>query len=198
MTLELRPFTPEKTRRPIIGFDLESQHFVLELPSVISIQIEVNALVRPGRRFFVERGFGGVGAVSGEFQRKIESMGEIFAFLEKFVDGHEVDEKTAFCINLVVEELFTNMVRHNVGGSDRISLSIERQNDHLHLELIDTDVEPFDPNTAEIPPVDAGIENRRPGGLGIYLVKKMVDDVNYDYETDGRRMRVTVTKTLEN
>ncbi len=137
-------------------------------------------------------------AASGEFRREIEALGEVFEFLETFVDGQEVDEKTAFCINLVVEELFTNMVRHNVGGGDRISVSIERQDDHLHLELVDTDVEPFDPETAEVPPVDAGIGERRPGGLGVYLVRSMVDNLDYDYEPEGRRMRITVTKTLEN
>ena len=137
-------------------------------------------------------------AVSGEFRREIEAIGEVFAFLETFADGQEIDEKTAFCINLAVEELFTNMVRHNEGGGDRITLSIERRNDRVHLELVDFDVEPFDPETAEVPPVEAGIENRRPGGLGIYLVKKIVDDLNYDYQTESRQMRVTVTKTLEN
>ena len=137
-------------------------------------------------------------AISGEFRREVDALREIFVFLATFVDGHEIDEKTAFCINLVVEELFTNMVRHNEGGGDRISVSIERRDDRLHLELVDTDVEPFDPATAEVPPIDAGIEERRPGGLGIYLVRKMVDDLNYDYETENRRMRITVTKTLEN
>lgn len=137
-------------------------------------------------------------AVSGEFRREIEAIGEVFAFLETFADGQEIDEKTAFCINLVVEELFTNMVRHNEGGGDRIAVSIERRNDRLLLELVDFDVEPFDPKTAEVPPVDAGIEERRPGGLGIYLVRKMVDDLNYHYEAGERRMRITVTKTLEN
>ena len=137
-------------------------------------------------------------AVSGEFRREIEAIGEVFAFLETFVESQEIDEKTAFCINLVVEELFTNMVRHNEGGGDRIAVSVERRDDHLHLELIDSNVEPFDPQTAEIPLVDAGIEVRRPGGLGIYLVRKMVDDLNYDYEAEDRRMRITVTKTLEN
>jgi anti-sigma regulatory factor (Ser/Thr protein kinase) len=137
-------------------------------------------------------------AVSGEFRREIEAIGEVFAFLETFADGQEIDEKTAFCINLVVEELFTNMVRHNEGGGDRITLSVERRNDRVHLELVDFDVEPFDPETAEVPKVDAGIEERRPGGLGIYLVKKMVDDLNYEYETESRQMRVSVTKTLEN
>ena len=137
-------------------------------------------------------------AVSGEFRREIEAIGEVFAFLETFVDGQEIDEKTAFCINLVVEELFTNMVRHNEGGGDRITLSVERRNDRVHLELVDFDVEPFDPETAEVPKVNAGIEERRPGGLGIYLVKKMVDDLDYEYETESRQMRVSVTKTLEN
>ncbi len=137
-------------------------------------------------------------AVSEEFRREIGAIGEVFSFLETFVDSQEIDEKTAFCINLVVEELFTNMVRHNKGGADRITLSAERRNDRVHLELVDFDVEPFDPQTAEIPLVDAGIEERRPGGLGIYLVKKMVDDLDYTYETETRRMRITVTKTLEN
>ena len=137
-------------------------------------------------------------AVSEEFRREIGAIGEVFSFLETFVDSQEIDEKTAFCINLVVEELFTNMVRHNKGGADRITLSAERRNDRVHLELVDFDVEPFDPQTAEIPLVDAGIEERRPGGLGIYLVKKMVDDLDYTYETETRRMRISVTKTLEN
>jgi anti-sigma regulatory factor (Ser/Thr protein kinase) len=139
-----------------------------------------------------------VAAISGEVRREIEAIGEVFAFLDTFVDGQEIDEKTAFCINLVVEELFTNMVRHNDGGGDRITVSIERQDNRLHLELVDNDVEPFDPKTAEVPPVDAGIEERRPGGLGIYLVKKMVDDLDYAYEPEGRTMRISVTKALEN
>jgi anti-sigma regulatory factor (Ser/Thr protein kinase) len=139
-----------------------------------------------------------VAAISGEFRREIEALDEIFSFLETFADGQEVDEKTAFCINLVVEELFTNMVRHNEGGGDRITVSIERRNDRLHLELVDSDVEPFDPETVEVPPVNADIAERRPGGLGIFLVQAMVDDLNYDYEPQGRRMRITVTKTLEN
>jgi anti-sigma regulatory factor (Ser/Thr protein kinase) len=139
-----------------------------------------------------------VTAASGEFRREIASISEVFAFLDGFSKDQQVDEKTAFCVNLVVEEIFTNMVRHNEGGGDQIKVSIERLDNRLHLELIDNDVEPFDPATAATPPVDAGIEERRPGGLGIYLVKKMVDDLSYEYETENRRMRVKVTKTLEN
>ena len=49
-----------------------------------------------------------------------------------------------------------------------------------------------------MPPVDAGLEGRRPGGLGIYLVRRMVDELNYGYESDDRTMRITVKKILEN
>jgi serine/threonine-protein kinase RsbW len=113
------------------------------------------------------------------------------------VASQTLDEKTSFTLRVVVEELFTNLVRHNVGGGDAIVLSIERVEDRVLLELVDTDVEPFDPETAEVPRVDADIAERRPGGLGIYLVKKMVDELRYDYDTEERRMRVSAAMTLE-
>lgn len=137
-------------------------------------------------------------AAKGQFPREIDAVRGIFEFLAEFVDGNGIDEKDAFQINLVVEELFTNLVRHNEGGGDSIELSIERMGDRVLLELIDTDVEPFDASEAEVPPIDAAIEERSPGGLGLHLVRKIVDDLIYDYEIEGRRMRVSVTKPLEN
>jgi len=129
--------------------------------------------------------------------REIASLDEIFEFLEEFVDGQGVDERTALCINLVAEELFTNMVRHNQGGGDEIVIRVDRVDGQLRLELIDTDVEDFDPETVDVVPVKSGIEGRRPGGLGIHLVRSMVDDLKYDYQAEDRRMRISVTKTLE-
>jgi serine/threonine-protein kinase RsbW len=131
------------------------------------------------------------------FAREISSLDEIFEFLAEFVEGHEIDERTAFCINLVVEELFTNMVRHNRGGGDEIVIGLDRVDGRLSLELIDTDVESFDPDTIDAVPVAAGIEERRAGGLGIHLVRSLVDDLQYNYRTDERRMHISVVKTLE-
>jgi anti-sigma regulatory factor (Ser/Thr protein kinase) len=138
-----------------------------------------------------------VAETSRGFRRDIESLGEVFQFLEDFIDEKAVDEGAAFCINLVVEELFTNMVKYNVGGRDHIAISAERVNDHVLLELIDWDVEPFDPGTVKKVAVSAGISERNPGGLGLHLVQKMVDDLDYTYDPETRRMRVSVTKVLE-
>ena len=131
------------------------------------------------------------------FAREIASLEEIFEFLAEFVNGQEVDERTAFCINLVVEELFTNMVRHNVGGGDEIVLGVDRVDGQLRLELVDSEVEPFDLEAVDAVPVTAEIGDRRPGGLGIHLVRSMVDDLQYDYRTDDRQMRISVVKKLE-
>ncbi len=78
-----------------------------------------------------------------------------------------------------------------------IDLSIERVDDCLHLELVDSGVERFDPGDHPDATGDAGIGERRPGGLGLYLVQTMVDDVSYELRTRTRQMRVSVTKRLE-
>ena len=131
------------------------------------------------------------------FRREIDALDEIFRFLEDFVAEAAIDERAAFTINLVAEELFTNMVRHNTGGGDVVDLSIERVGDVVRLGLIDFDVEPFDPADVPAPLTAAAIGERRPGGLGLHLVQTMVDDVKFDYEPETRRLRVSVTKNLE-
>ena len=131
------------------------------------------------------------------FRREIDALDEVFRFLEDFVDEAVIDDRTAFTINLVVEELFTNMVRHNTGGGDQIAVSLERAGDRLHLEIVDSDVDEFDPAAVPKPAVTAGIEDRRPGGLGLHLVQTMVDELEFEYAPETRQMRVSVTKRLE-
>ena len=143
------------------------------------------------------KGGGGLATARRGFAREISSLGEIFEFLEEFVEGHEIDERTAFCIHLVIEELFTNMVRHNRGGGDEIVIGVDRDDGRLNLELIDTNVEPFDPKTVSAVPVTAEIGDRSAGGLGIHLVRSLVDDLQYNYRTDDRRMHISVVKNLE-
>lgn len=131
------------------------------------------------------------------FRREIAALEEVFRFLEGFFDEAAIDGDVAFTVSLVAEELFTNMVRHNVGGGARIELGIERDGDRLLLELVDEGVDRFDPDEIPKPPVAAAIGQRHPGGLGLHLVRTMVDDLSFEYQPHARRMRVSVTKRLE-
>lgn len=126
--------------------------------------------------------------------RSVASLDEMFSFLAEGFEENGVDERSAFCINLAAEELFTNMVRHNVAASDAIAVETEINGDQILLRLTDFGVESFDPGSATTADVSAPMEDRTPGGLGIHLVRSMVDNVAYEYDDTAREMRVTVVK----
>ena len=121
----------------------------------------------------------------------------LMRFREKFeaLADHGIDLSLRNAIDLTVEELFTNMVRHNTGGGgEGIEIRMDVQNNSLKIQLIDENVDPFDPSTVPEVELDAAIEDRRAGGLGLRLVKSIVDEITYDYE--DRRMTVTIIKEL--
>ena len=131
---------------------------------------------------------------SCELQRRVESLGTLFAFLEGSLTGGRIDEDTRLCLKLSAEELFTNMVRHNVSRGDTISVALEISDDSIKLELTDHDVEPFDPDSVEPVDVHRPVEERQPGGLGMHLVRSIVDRVSYGYA--DRELTVSVVKNL--
>ena len=129
-------------------------------------------------------------------QRSLSGLDEMFTFLEDHLARHTVDERTAYDVKLVAEELFTNMVRHNVrhtgSGRDFIRLDLEIADDRIDLRLTDYGVEPFDDESVDDVDFERPIEETEPGGLGVFLVKSRVDQINYEYE-DGD-MHVSVSK----
>jgi serine/threonine-protein kinase RsbW len=126
----------------------------------------------------------------------MSSLGEVLRFVDEFVDRAGLDERVGLRLTLAVEELFTNLVRHNRGGGDQIEVHLNREGDQIQLGLVDVDVEPFDPTTVAAVPVSLGIHERRPGGLGVHLVRSLFDSLDYQYDEERRRMRILVTTTV--
>ncbi len=129
-----------------------------------------------------------------KFKREINSLEGIFAFVDDFLSTNGVREKTALSIKLVVEELFTNLVRHNITSHDYITISLDRDSNQLVIRLKDIDVEPFELPRKEVD-VRKPLDERKVGGLGIHLVKSIVDKLTYEYK--DRTLFVTVIKKLE-
>jgi serine/threonine-protein kinase RsbW len=129
------------------------------------------------------------------FKRHISALDDIFSDLDEFLGQHELDDGTAFVVKLVVEELFTNLIRHNIGGLGRVTLDCDIEGRKLKIVLEDFQVKPFD--AANIRPVDihTPIEDRKVGGLGIHIVRNYVDDLIYEYE-EGT-LRITAVMDLE-
>ena len=130
-----------------------------------------------------------------KFKKEISSLDEIFDFIGEFVTANEIDDSITLKINLAVEELVTNMVKYNVESMNDISISLNKHDNKLILVLTDFDVEPFDITQTEDIDTTQSLEARRIGGLGILLLKRMVDGINYEYE--NRQSKITLIKELE-
>jgi len=128
------------------------------------------------------------------FGRNLDSLAELFAFLKGAAQNYELDERTTFTVNMAVEELFTNMIKYGSGGDAAIEVGLDREGDQLVVRLVDTDSEPFDLNALETVDTSAPLSERRPGGLGIHLVKCLMDEVNYEYK--NRITRIRLVKNL--
>lgn len=132
--------------------------------------------------------------VERSFAKAISSLDEVFAFLGDFVEEHHLGPDLDFCLNFVLEEIFTNMVKHNTGSSQEIRVALDNLGNEVLVELTDFDVDPFDPDSVPAAAVDAPLHERRPGGLGLHLVKSLADRLTYEYR--DRRMKVSIFKAV--
>lgn len=118
------------------------------------------------------------------FPRAVGSLPLLVAFVREFFAERPLDPERAFDVDLVLEELFTNMVRHARGGTSEIEVGLAADNGVLTLRLRDEGVEPWDP--AQAPPVDVNrpLDERRPGGLGIHFIRQLTRDLRFEH-VDG-------------
>jgi phosphoserine phosphatase len=129
------------------------------------------------------------------FPRSFDSLQAIFAFTADFCRRHGVEAGLVPTVDFVAEELFTNMVKYSPGGSPEVRVDMTAVPGGVEMALTDYDVEQFDVTRA--PDVDTGkpIEQREPGGLGLHLIRRMVDSMAYEYSPERREGRTTFRKT---
>ena len=128
------------------------------------------------------------------FKRQLSSLSKIFDFVGEILEYYDVEESIAFAVNLAIEELFTNTVKYNQTSKTDLTVEIEKKGKYLVVNLIDRDCEEFDLRKIEEVDITKKLDERRIGGLGIHLVKKMVD--NLDYQYSDRQSKITFKKYL--
>ena len=111
----------------------------------------------------------------------------VLGIVESFCEHHAVPPRPAYVLTLVIEELVTNVVNHAYrGGSGPMELRIGLADGRIAGEVVDSGP-PFDPTTMETPDIEAELEDRDIGGLGVHIVKTMVEALDYARE-DGRNV----------
>ena len=127
-----------------------------------------------------------------EIVRRIDSLEDIYEFLEAFFESNDIAEPVRYPVHFTVEELFTNMVKYNPGNMNTIMLDIENDDDTVRVTMTDYDVDDFDVTKKRSVDTKSPLKKRKVGGLGLHLVRHMVDSLDYHYE--DRRSRITFTK----
>ena len=124
-----------------------------------------------------------------KFNRNFDELREIVALTEQFFAEQDIDPALRYVVDLAVEELFVNMVTYNIESNRDILIEMSPHEHGVEVSLTDYDVNRFDPRDVRPVDVDAPLEDRTPGGLGLYLILKMVDSIHYEYR--NRQSKIT-------
>ncbi|MCL4807378.1 MAG: ATP-binding protein [Thermoanaerobaculia bacterium] len=123
-------------------------------------------------------------------------LGRATEAFEAFSASHGVSDPVRRSIQVVLDELLSNTIRCGAGGGRdlTISLTFRLDADALRVEILD-DGTPFDPLERASPDTTLPLEKRPVGGLGVMLVKNLVDEISW--EDDAGRNRVRIRKRLD-
>ena len=113
-----------------------------------------------------------------------EKLDEVLDFIDGFLDEWECPMKITTQINIAAEEIFVNIAHYS--GSNEAKITIAKSGDMAEITFTDSGI-PYNPLARPDPDVTLPAEDRIIGGLGIYIVKKSMDAVSYDY-TDGHNV----------
>jgi len=129
-------------------------------------------------------------------EARLENMEQVTAFVEQQLESMDCPMKIQMQIAIAVDELFSNIARYAYdSGSGEATVCVEKREDPAAVAVIFSDQgKPYDPLAKKDPDTTLAAEEREIGGLGIYLVKKSMDDVRYEY-CDGQNV-LTIVKYL--
>ena len=127
---------------------------------------------------------------------ELSRVDEVTDFINAELEAHDVPMKTIMQIDIAVEEIFVNIAHyayHPEVGTAAVTVAVLDEPPCVEIRLTDRG-RPYDPLKREDPDVTLGVEDRQIGGLGVYMVKKSMDEVSYAYE-DGQNI-LTIRKLL--
>jgi serine/threonine-protein kinase RsbW len=119
----------------------------------------------------------------------------VFDFTDEFAGQNKLAASVVFSMNLAVEELFTNIVKYGARNDKDIGIDLSVCEGHLVIEVTDDDAEPFDITASREVDVTRSLGDRKEGGLGIHIIRSIMDYVKYEYS--DRCTRVVLKKRLD-
>jgi anti-sigma regulatory factor (Ser/Thr protein kinase) len=127
-----------------------------------------------------------------ELDNELSEIERFEGEFQAFAARHGLAARTVGQIWLAFDELLTNTVSYGfpAGGHHKISVRLDMDGERFTAELVDDGVA-FDPLAAAEPDLDAALEEREIGGLGIHFVRVVMDSLDYRREKDQNRLVMT-------
>ena len=131
------------------------------------------------------------------FPAQFESLSAIDRFVADAAGRAGFDRCTVYQIQLAVDEACSNIIEHAYGGEsgEVIECSVIVATSAMTIALRDYG-DPFDPRSVPEPNVEASLENRTSGGLGLYFMRHIMDDVHFEFDPKAGNL-LTMVKRRE-
>lgn len=119
----------------------------------------------------------------------VDNIAAVTDFVNEQLEALDCPMKAQMQVNIAIDELFGNIAHYAYNPeTGRVTVRVEAARDPFAviITFIDSGI-PFDPLAKEDPDITLSCEERETGGLGIYMVKKIMDDISYEY-TKGQNI----------
>lgn len=123
--------------------------------------------------------------LSFELKNAASELDTLCRHLTKFGNTFGLSQKFIFQINLALDELFTNIISYGYKeeGEHRIKFALSCEDSTVVIRIEDSGV-PFDVAEFEVPDPKNTLEDCKVGGLGLHLIRKLMDDISYERADD--------------
>ena len=122
----------------------------------------------------------------------LENIPTVTAFVDCLLEGLDCPFKAQTQIDVAIDELFSNIAQYAYDPeTGPATVRVEVQEDPMAVIITFSDHgKPYDPLSGKDPDLTLSAEDREPGGLGVFLVKKTMDDVSYEYRDGQNILRI--------
>ena len=130
------------------------------------------------------------------FQAQLDKLDDVLSFTDEELEKLDCPMKSKLSVDVALEEVFVNVANYAYRGMDgfaEVEVDGSSEPGCVRIRLSDSGKQ-FNPLAREDPDVTKPAEERNIGGLGIFMTKKMMDNVEYEYK-DGKNI-LTLTKYL--
>lgn len=134
---------------------------------------------------------------TSKFPASFESLSKIRKFIQQATDEAGLDESSTYAVKLAVDEACSNIIEHAYGEESKgdIKCTYKIANDSLTIVLRDHG-RPFDPDSIPEPNFGAPIEQLKPRGAGLFLMRKLMDKVEFKFDPHSGNI-LTMVKRID-